>query len=172
MLPADFRIAPVDPSAAPTLGNLFEHYLHDMAEWFAFDTEEDGAYGYPVQKFWDDGGVVYFAYTGKVPIGFAIVTAAESPVETSTLDLKEFFVVRRHRRSGVGGAFAVDVWNRHPGPWLVRVYRGNLPALPFWRGCVAGYSGGRFRELERQSNNKQWSYFTFRSPGGGAQGAP
>jgi predicted acetyltransferase len=163
MLPDDFRIDAVDASAAPTLVNLFEHYLHDMAEWFGFDTEQNGAYGYPAQKCWDNGAVVYFAYAGGVPIGFAIVTAAESPVETRTLDLKEFFVVRRHRRSGVGRAFANTVWDRHPGPWLVRVYRGNLPALPFWRGCVADYSGGRFRELERESNDKLWSYFTFRS---------
>ena len=170
MLPADFRIAAVDSGAQPVLGNLFEHYLHDMAEWFEFDTEEDGAYRYPAGKCWDDGGVVYLAYSGRVPIGFAIVTAAESPVETSTLDLKEFFVVRRHRRNGVGQAFAIHVWNRHPGPWLVRVFRGNRPALPFWRWCVADYSGGRYREVERQSNGKTWSYFTFRSPGGTPQG--
>lgn len=171
MLPDDFRVSSVDDSAAATLGNLFEHYLHDMAEWFGFDTEENGAYAYPADRCWDDGGAVYFAFAGKVPIGFALVTTAESPVETSTLDLKEFFVVRRHRRNGVGRAFAMDVWDRHPGPWLVRVYRGNLPALPFWRGCVAEYSSGAFREQERDANHKRWSYFTFRSPRGTPQGA-
>lgn len=173
-LPAGFRVLPRDRSASVVLGNLFEHYLHDMAEWFDLETHPSGAYEYPAGRCWDDDGAVYFAYLGELPIGFAIVTAAEAPVQTCTLDLKEFFVMRRHRRNGVGQAFAGAVWDQHPGPWLVRVYRGNLPALPFWRGTVADYSAGQFTEREVWANGKDWSYFTFRSPGGTPQkgGAP
>ena len=39
VLPDNFRIARVDRTADDVLGNLFEHYLHDMAQWFEFDTD-------------------------------------------------------------------------------------------------------------------------------------
>lgn len=161
----------VDRSSDEVLANLFEHYLHDMAEWFHFDTGTNGAYAYPTGQVWDKGCNVFMAFCDRTPVGFALVDDAGSRVPgTSARDLKEFFVVRRHRRSGVGEAFAEHVWDQFPGPWLVRVYRGNLPALPFWRTVIDRYTGGRFHELEHIGDDgRAWSYFTF---GNGASHAP
>jgi hypothetical protein len=47
------------------------------------------------------------------------------------------------------------------GRWLVRVFQGNLPALPFWRGAIAEYSDHAFREDVRIIRDRPWSYFTF-----------
>lgn len=158
------RMQQVDRSADPVLRNLFEHYLHDMAEWFGFDTREDGAYGYPTDQLWDQGCDVFLAYSALVPVGFAIVNGAGARVPGATgRDLKEFFVVRRYRRDGVGDAFARHVWDQYPGPWLVRVYQGNLTALPFWRRVVADYTGGNFRESQHRADGRDWTYFTFDS---------
>jgi len=41
----DFVMRRVDRSHDVTLQNLFEHYLHDMAEWFQFDYGPQGRYG-------------------------------------------------------------------------------------------------------------------------------
>ncbi|MEQ8858468.1 MAG: hypothetical protein RIC56_07470 [Pseudomonadales bacterium] len=160
-LPDGFRIVRRDVSFAPQLANLFEHYLHDMAEWFQFDTGPDGAYRYPVHGCWQDDGVVYVPYAGNIPIGFAAVAWLAAEDQAECRDMKEFFVVRRHRHGGVADALAGHVWDRHPGPWVVRVYRGNRPALPFWRRAVAAHSSGAFSETEQQSNDKSWSYFSF-----------
>lgn len=157
------RIVRVDRSSDRVLRNLFEHYLHDMAEWFEFDAEEDGSYAYPTQDVWAEGCDVFIAYSGKTPIGFALVGDAGSRVPgASARDLKEFFVVRRHRRGGIGTAFARHVWEQYPGPWLVRVFYGNRPAVPFWRTVIDEYTGGRFHEQERVGDDgRVWLYFTF-----------
>jgi len=165
------RMERVDRSADPVLRNLFEHYLHDMAEWFGFDTEEDGAYAYPTENVWEHGCDVFLAYADRIPIAFALVDQAGSRVPGSTgRDLKEFFVVRRHRRDGVGEAFARHVWDQYPGPWLVRVYRGNVPAIPFWRKAITDYTGGDFHERPHYGDDgREWSYFTFGNGGRGGE---
>jgi len=163
-LPTDLRFIQEDPTKKAVLQNLFEHYLHDMAEWFDFDTGEDGRYAYPVETCWEDEGAVFIAYSKSIPIGFALVAPAERWTGDKTgHDLKEFFVVRRYRRSGVGLSFATHLWARNSGPWLVRVYQGNLPALPFWRRAVASYAKNDWSEETRTVNGKNWSYFQFRS---------
>lgn len=161
------RFEQVDRSADRVLGNLFEHYLHDMAEWFEFDTAEDGAYAYPTENLWNNGCDVYLAYAAAVPVAFALVDdAGHRAPQPGTRDLKEFFVIRRHRRSGVGSMLARHVWDRYPVPWLVRVYQRNRPAVPFWRQTVAAYTEGRFDEQTHIGDDgKEWVYFTFHSGG-------
>lgn len=161
---SELRIQQVDRAADAVLRNLFEHYMHDMAEWFGFDTREDGSYAYPTEQLWDQGCDVFLAFAELVPVGFAVVsdTGARADAESSR-DLKEFFVVRRHRRDGIGEAFARHVWDQYPGSWLVRVYQGNQPALPFWRRVVGTYTGGKFRESHPHVNGRDWTYFAFTS---------
>ena len=164
MFLSDFAIRHVDRSYDPILRNLLEHYCHDMAEWFLFDANEDGNYAYSTDKLWDADVHVYLAYAGRIPIGFALVGSAEIYTdEPRGKDLDEFFVVRRHRRSGLGRALATHAWDAYRGPWLVRVYQGNLPALPFWRRAIGAYTGGQFREEVQSVNDRIWSYITFDS---------
>jgi predicted acetyltransferase len=158
------RMERVDRAADAVLRNLFEHYMHDMAEWFEFDTNEDGAYAYPTNKVWEQGCAVFLAYSARTPIGFALVDTAGTQIPGSAArDLKEFFVIRRHRRDGIGRTFARYVWDQYPGPWLVRVYRRNVPAMPFWRGVIAEYTHGQFHEAPHTKDGRDWSYFTFAS---------
>jgi predicted acetyltransferase len=152
----------VDRSQAPVVDNLLELYCHDMAEWFLVDAHEDGRYAYPAEEVWNDGVDVYLARLDRVPIGFALVGSAEPYVgDPSVKDLDEFFIVRRHRRGGLGQALATHVWNAYPGQWLVRVFQGNRPALPFWRAAIGRYTGGGYSEEERDVNGRRWSYFRF-----------
>ena len=54
VLSGKFRVQKVDQSADPILRNLFELYLHDMAEWFEFDTSSEGSFSFPTQQeVWD-----------------------------------------------------------------------------------------------------------------------
>lgn len=166
MLPANFRVTAVDRSCQGGLDNLFQLYLHDMAEWFEVDTGSDGRYAYPTDTIWERGLGVFFAYAGAIPIGFAVVGSAERWVgDADVRDLHEFFVVRRYRRHGVGQALAHHVWRQYPGAWLVRVYQRNSPALSFWRHAVASHCGSNYREETRTVDSRRWSYFTFESGG-------
>lgn len=173
MLPANFRVSRVDRSSDGVLGNLFQHYLHDMAEWFDIDTGTDGRYAYPTETIWDKGLDVFFVYAGAIPIGFAVVGSAEAWTgDAGRRDLHEFFVIRRYRRNGVGQALANHIWSQYRGPWLVRVYQGNLPAVPFWRRVVGAYAATRYREEARTVNGRQWSYFSFEGGAGFGEARP
>jgi len=145
-LPAGYRIEEVDDSADAVLRNLFEHYLHDMAEWFLFDSREDGAYHFATEEVWGTYRV-YLLYAARIPVGFALVGSADEYLARGGVhDMDEFFVVRRHRRHG-----------------LVRVYEANLPAVPFWRAAISSYTRDAFVEQARSVRDRPWSYFEFRA---------
>ena len=111
MLPAGARIVQVDESADHILRNLLEFYLHDMAEWFQFDQKEDGNYTYRTEELWQNGVDVHFLYIDKIPVGFALVASADEWTgDAGSRDMEEFFIVRRHRRTGLAQAFANQPW--------------------------------------------------------------
>ena len=163
MLPEGFRIVQVGDSSDQVLRNLFELYLHDMAEWFEFDTTQEGNFAYPTkQEIWDKGIDVHLLYSGEIPVGFGLVGSAEEfGGEPASKDMDEFFVVRRYRRSGIGRDFANELWSKYPGRWLVRVFQKNLPAIPFWRGSIATLTGGGYDEEIKEVKGRTWSYFRF-----------
>lgn len=137
-----------------------------MAVWFELDSNEDGSYSYPTDELWAGGFDVYLAYMGRIPVGFGVIGSAEHHTgDARGKDVHEFFVMRRYRRAGVGRALAVHLWDAYPGPWVVRVYQRNLPAIPFWRGAIAEYTRGSFCEEVREVRERPWSFFTFESAG-------
>jgi len=66
-----------------------------------------------------------------------------------TRDISEFFVLRRHRRRGVGTEVARRVFDRYPGKWEVTQLTRNVDAQAFWRRVIGDYTGGRYDELPR-----------------------
>lgn len=152
----------VGPESNDILVNLFELYLHDMAEWFLFDVGNDGRYGYDMSPHWRNHDPVYLARVNGTLAGFALVASAEYWTHNpSGRDVREFFVMRRHRRSGIGAALAHHIWGEHRGEWLVRVLEGNLPAVPFWRKVIAGYTGGQYSEKAVNSDGRSRLFFSF-----------
>jgi predicted acetyltransferase len=166
MLATEFTIARVGPEADGVLRNLFEHYLHDMAEWFLFDTKANGSYAFDTSIIWERGYGAYLVKVGEALAGFALIGSAAEWLGSGTHDVDEFFVLRRFRRSGVGQLMATRLWDERPGQWLVRAFEANVPAVPFWRAAIARYSGGVFREERRIVSGFPWIYFRFASPGG------
>lgn len=147
-----------------TLRYLLEFYFHDMAEWFKFDQHSEGNYTESTNEYWTQNSDVYLLYAAGIPIGFSIVGAADDWLPGSgARDMTEFFVVRRHRRTGIGREFATYVWRLFPGKWLVRVFQPNAPALPFWREVISEYSAGRYEEQVVKKNGSDWSHFSFES---------
>ena len=149
------------------LRNLFEHYLHDMSEWFEIDTKADGGYSYDTSSIWKDGYEAYLAKVGDSITGFALVGSADEWLgKIGAHDVHEFFVLRRFRRNGMGQRMARLLWNERPGEWLVRVLEANSPAVPFWRASISSYSRGVYKEDERIVNGRSWRFFRFVSNGG------
>lgn len=161
-MPHELKVVHANRSNDRTLRYLLEFYFHDLAEWFKFDQQPEGNYADSSEQYWREDCDVYLLYIEGIPIGFSIVGSADPWLSGSgARDMTEFFIVRRHRRTDVGRKFASYVWDLYPGPWLVRVFRSNAPALPFWRKVISEYSAGRHEELGVQKHDAYWSYFTF-----------
>ena len=152
---------------APVLANLLELYCHELSDVFGLDIGADGRFGYPRLP-------LYFGEPGRFPFlirldgrlaGFALATVG-SPAsdDPQAMDVAEFFVLRRHRKTGVGGRAAVRLWNGFPGrTWTVRVSTGNASALSFWTGAVGAYARDGFREATLAGQPHPWRVLTFRS---------
>jgi predicted acetyltransferase len=165
MSPSNLSLSKIGPESDLVLRNLFEQYLHDMAEWFEFDTKPDGSYSYDASSIWESGYDAYLAKVGDSLAGFALVgSAVEWLGDVGSHDVHEFFVIRRFRRNGFGQRMATLLWNERPGEWLVRAMGANGPAVLFWRTTISRYSRGSYEE-ERIVNGRPWRFFTFVSHG-------
>ncbi len=169
MPPAGIAISRIGPESDALLRNLFEHYCHDMSEWFDVDTGTDGRYSYNTASIWAKDYRAYLATIGASIAGFAVIgSGAEWLGDPGAQDVHEFFVMRKFRRRGVGQRMAIRLWNEHPGEWLVRVFEANAPAVQFWRTAISAYSMGSYSEMRRFIDGRSWRFFRFvaRGPAG------
>jgi len=141
------RLSPIPPEQEDVLQNLMQLYVHDFSEFWAGTTrgevEADGRFApYPMAAYWTDPvRSAAFIWRDDVLAGFALVNDhAHSglPIDQS---VAEFFVLRKHRRSGLAAQAARLVFASRPGLWEVAVTRKNAVALSFWRRATADAPG-------------------------------
>jgi predicted acetyltransferase len=156
----EVRLEPAARGDAGTLASLLELYSHDLSEVFPLEVGADGRFGYErLASYWSepDRRFAFLIRHGAALAGFALATRG-SPAsdDPSHLDVAEFFVLRRHRRAGVGREAAFRLFDRLPGHWVVRVSEGNQRGLAFWPDVVAEYTGGRFSASQRPGAPHPW----------------
>lgn len=138
-----------EPRHGEALYHLFQFYVYDFSELLRFEVDDMGQFAAPaVVTFFDDPNC--FPYLMKVQgrwAGFAIVRwGSRLSFGDDAWDMEEFFVLRRHRRSGVGREAASRIFGRHPGRWEVRQRRENQVGIAFWRATVQHLTEGDFTE--------------------------
>ncbi len=142
--------------------NMMQLYVHDFSEHWAGtdrgDLEDDGFFAeYPLEPYWQEPSRIplLLRVEGRIA-GFALVNAwAHSglPVDHS---MAEFFVVRKHRRDGIGKRAAHIIFDRYPGQWEAAVARKNAGALAFWRNAVRSHPRAeQIEEIDR--NTAEWN---------------
>src|SRR5262249_469926 len=146
-------VEPAMPRDAAVLSNLLELYSHDLSEVFALELGDNGRFGYQrLPLYWSESERRFpFLIRLETRLaGFALVTRG-SPAsdDPDDFDVAEFFVLRRHRRSGVGRRAAFLLWNRFAVHWIVRVSEGNQNGLRFWANVIADYTNGTAVEARR-----------------------
>ncbi len=130
--------APIE--RADLLGDLLRECLAELG----------ASTDYPyLPLYWEesDREPYLFFVDGKVA-GFALVRE----VEGSVWEIAEFWVTPDHRRLGIGRAAALELFQTHPGEWVVSSYPGSAAAEAFWRSVtpeegrsVSGASGSVYR---------------------------
>jgi predicted acetyltransferase len=165
------------PSDDTLLSNLLELYAHDLSAVFPnVELGPNGRFGYDkLPLYWSDPDR-RFAFLimcdGRLA-GFVLATRG-SPVadDPDVLDVAEFFVLRRYRRSGVGRQAAFLLWNRLPGAWTVRVSEANPGAVSFWSDVIAEVTQGAVIESTRDGKPNAWRVFSFQHELHHPAGAP
>jgi predicted acetyltransferase len=148
------------------LANLLELYIHDLSDAFPdIELGHDGRFGYEqLPLYWSEPErrFPFLIRHGDRVAGFVLATRG-SPAsdDPDVFDVAEFFVIRRHRRSGVARRAAFLLWARFPGRWIVRVSEGNTGALLFWTAVIAEYTRGTATESTRPGSPNAWRVFSF-----------
>lgn len=150
------------PEERPVLDNLMQLYIHDFSEQWAGmergELQDDGLFpAYPLDGYWSEAARIplLIRVGGKVA-GLALINDHSHSGLPADRNVAEFFVVRKHRRGGVGTAAAQAIFSRWPGLWEAAVARRNLPALPFWRNAAASHPGCRGVE-EIDVSDEHWN---------------
>jgi predicted acetyltransferase len=154
---------------AALLSNLLELYIHDLSATFDVELGPDGRFGYDaLPRYWSEPErhFPFLIRRDARPVGFVLARRG-SPVsdDPDVFDVAEFFVARRHRRSGVGRRAAALLWQRLPGAWLVRASERNPGACVFWRNVIGELTGGSAAEIARTVKDHPWRFFSFASAG-------
>jgi predicted acetyltransferase len=151
----DLSITPAIHSEKAVLRRLLELYLYDFSEFTGGDLDEHGLFGYRyLDHYWTEPDRLPFLLRveGKLA-GFALVRRPDADGVADTLDMAEFFVLRKYRRAGVGRQAALALFSALPGRWEVRETAENLAAQAFWRAVIAEHTSGRFNETTWSDND-------------------
>ena len=140
------EIVAAGADAQPAIEHLLQLYIHDMSDYFAgtprCEIEDDGRFRSDIDmgKWWQD--LDHIALLVRVDgrlAGFALLNATAHSGAPVDHNVAEFFILRKHRRAGVGTAAAHAMFSRYPGRWEAAVMRASAGALAFWAGCIASH---------------------------------
>ena len=130
------------PEDRVALANMMQLYAHDFSELWSGEARgelgEDGLFAaYPLDVWWrEPDHIPLLVKAGGFLAGFALLNKTSHTGASLDRNMAEFFVVRKHRRSGVGTAAARMIFTRYPGRWETAVARANHGALAFWRAAI------------------------------------
>jgi predicted acetyltransferase len=149
------------------LRRLLQLYAYDFSEILGLEIDADGRFTQPaLEPYWTDPRhEAFFIRADGRLAGFALVRqGSRLSSDADVWDMEEFFVMRRHRRSGVGSESARQIFDAHRGKWEVRQRRENGGARSFWRAVIAAYSGAAFTEAELDDERWRGSVQSFVTP--------
>ena len=148
-LPIEVTLDEAAPDREPMLARLMQLYAYDFSELTGCDVREDGCFpgGTPLHSCWSEPWRSAFVIRADARIaGFCILDERSRLTgDPSVSDVAEFFVLRRHRRRGVG-LLAARLAFARSRCWEVRQTAANASATAFWRQAIAAYTGGKFTE--------------------------
>ena len=150
-------LQPPTPAQRSLLEQLLQFYLHDFSEFAPRHTpygevDANGRFPYPpgLDAYWTDPACVPLLIQADGAIaGFVLLnrwSALDRPLDHA---VAEFFVLRKHRRAGIGTLAAHSAFRRHPGRWEIPVADYNPAAPPLLAPCRPDAAGCRRAPRQR-----------------------
>ncbi|MEJ8302707.1 GNAT family N-acetyltransferase [Saccharibacillus sacchari] len=144
----NFSLIQIHQKHREVLENLMQFYIYDFSGFLGFDVEQDGKYSpYPLEDYFKEGNhqFAYMIKREEKHVGFVLVHLIKD-LGVQRYSIAEFFVLKKYRREGMGKAVAMEVFNRHQGPWEVHQVESNPGAQIFWKKVIDEYTKGQFEE--------------------------
>ena len=164
VVPTGLVVSRADSTQKAAVRNLLQLYLHDSSEFRGgAGVDAEGLFAYPgFDAYWRDEAarsVHLFTLDGALA-GFAFVNDWSPSGQGVDHGLAEFFVLRAHRRTGVGWEAASRLFESLPGIWEVAVSGPNVPAVNFWRTALRADSISGLQEIA--GDGARWTGTVFR----------
>jgi predicted acetyltransferase len=147
------------------LRKVYPLYLHDLSEFDAtkYQLTAAGHWEPDYLPYWLDQPfcLPLVAFVDGPPVGFAFVGQAPFPFMSPSCDFRlcEFFVLRGHRRTGLGRSIALALFSQMRGVWGLVVLPRNTTAVQFWRVVLPLAS----TQLPDESSDAGGFHFVFSS---------
>ncbi len=153
---AQIELVPYTPAHRVILRNMAELYSHDFSELTGMALKETGTFLTEAQfeQYFIDIFRSFLIRARDQWAGFALIdNKSQLSGEQGTRDVLQFFVLRTHRRSGIGTHAAKALFKQFPAKWGVRQIAENAAARTFWRQVIAEYTKGNFSEAPWQDKH-------------------
>jgi predicted acetyltransferase len=167
---ADVKVELALPEEKAVLASLMQLYIHDFSEFWAGtprgELQNDGRFwSYPLDDYWGEPKRVPLLIRRDGHLaGFVLINDVTHSGHDADRNMAEFFIVRKHRRSGVGRTAAQEIFSRYSGLWEVAVARRNVQAVAFWRGAIRSHPAARdVAELDLDSEAWNGPIIRFRT---------
>ena len=155
------------PQDFPAVQQLLELYQYELSDIWPQDADAEAKYGYDLDRHRQDERFhAHVAVEGLQYIGFALVAPAYFAKKEGRW-MEQFFVLKRHRRTGTGRALALYTLQSYPGLWEVGQMPANTAAQAFWRQVIGAQTRGDFVELQITEGNWQGVVQRFHVPAAG-----
>jgi predicted acetyltransferase len=147
----------------PLIAGLLQFYSYDFSEMEAqgstrFEVDAQGRFESDpyLQDYWrDENRWPLLIRVDERVAGFALINTHSHRGGSVERNMAEFFVMRRHRRGGVGAEAVRQILAGHPGQWEVAVVARNAVAQSFWPRAIA--AAANVSGLERvEGDGQHW----------------
>jgi predicted acetyltransferase len=143
----EIRLKRVGQSDRPALYGLVDDYLRELHTHreIAAGPADAASYVY-LPKYWEEPGRhPFFIFDGDACIGFLLIREVEAE---GVIEMSDFYIQSKSRRSGVGRAALAEAWRLFPGAWSLQVHPLNKAASIFWPRMIAAFSHGPIDSYE------------------------
>ena len=143
------ELVPIARAHEPVLRELLNLYLYELSDLVGADPDEHGRFEYDwLDHYWTEPDRhAFFIRRDATTAGFVLINAHTA--SGAAHGIAEFFVLRRHRRSGIGRTAAIAAFTRFPGTWELVTDVENVRAAAFWRATITAFAPAQLVEHPR-----------------------
>jgi predicted acetyltransferase len=153
------NLIPVKQKEEGILHNIMQFYIYEFTIYQDIKLEENGSFApFDLTPYWKnpDFHAFFIEYEGELA-GFALI---ETGTNGEPNIIREFFILRKFNRLGLGREASIKIFDMYPGKWSVTQVEKNKPAVAFWRKVIKEYTDGKYSEGFDDRNQPTQTFYS------------